>query len=194
MYFKTPYKVVSKIPTALLSAAEKNAELFEKSDAYNFKYGQWLRLDSYHNPENYQIKDITGTEIVDYVTSLFPDDEFFGWSVSHLPAKADIVDHADRMLFHRFAKRIIVCLSDVNDVLNWHWSKDGTTKRPYFFEYGTIYQLNTASTHGVKNYSNKDRRAVYFDMMPSRLYEKMKSHPDILTVILSNATGEKYVL
>jgi hypothetical protein len=194
MNFKYPYEKIGTVPTDLLKTVEQQVVDFETTDAYNFKHGDWLRIDSYHNPDNWKLESIVGQGLIDHVTSFFPDDYFFGWSVSYLPGKKDVVDHADRMMFHRFAKRIIVVLSDTPYVLNWHYSSDKETKRPYLLEYGNIYRLNTAVTHGLRNGSSQDRRAVYFDMMPKRLYNKLKDHPDILKVILMNASGERYVL
>lgn len=111
-----------------------------------------------------------------------------------MPEKSNIIDHVDRMLFHRFAKRIIVPITKHSDVINWHYSKDRVTRRYYFFEYGNIYRLNTAFTHGLKNSGPNARRAIYMDVMDRRLYEKFKSHVDILKVILVDASGEKHVL
>jgi hypothetical protein len=96
------------------------------------------------------------------------------------------------MFFHRIAKRIIVPITDTPDILNWHW-QDNDTKRYYFLEYGNIYRLNTAYTHGLQSYSKQVRRAVYFDVIEPRLYNKFKQHPDILKVITARASGEKYV-
>ena len=194
MNFGLPYAKIGTVPVPMLEHADDLIKNFESNHAYNFKLNEWLRIDSYKNPENFQLQDLIGPNLQNYVQQFFPDHTLYGWSVSHLPAKSDIVDHADRMLFHRFAKRIIVITSNNKDVLNWHWATDKKTKRPYIFEYGNIYRLNTSVTHGVKNFSAQDRRGVYFDMMPTRLYEKFKNHSDILKVILTNATGEKYVL
>ena len=194
MNFSLPYFKVGSVPILMLEQADELIKNFENDHKYNFKLKDWLRIDSYNNPNNFQLTDLIGPDLQNHVNMFFPEHTLFGWSISHLPAKKDIIDHADRMLFHRFAKRIIVITSQNKDVLNWHWAKDKQTKRPYVFDYGNIYRLNTAVTHGVHNYSNEDRRGVYFDMMPTRLYEKFKNHNDMLRVILTNATGEKYVL
>jgi hypothetical protein len=194
MNFDLPYKHIGPVPRELLEQAELGVIDLEASGAYNFKHGEWLRLDSYYNPDNHELSDIVGSGLVDHVMSFFPGEKLFGWSVSHIPPHQPVIDHADRMFFHRFAKRIIVPINDVgNNVLNWHWSWNDT-RRCYFFEYGNIYRLNTAWTHGVKNSSNQVRRAVYFDVMETKFYDKFITHPDILTVILANAAGEKYVL
>jgi hypothetical protein len=194
MNFSLPYFKVGPVPITMLEQTDELIKSFETNHEYNFKLKDWLRIDSYNNPNNFQLTDLIGHDLQNHVMKFFPDHKLFGWSISHLPAKKDIIDHADRMLFHRFAKRIIVITSKNKDVLNWHWAADKKTKRPYIFDYGNIYRLNTAVTHGVHNYSNEDRRGVYFDMMPTRLYEKFKNHNDLLKVILTNATGEKYVL
>lgn len=194
MNFNGYYEKIGTIDKDILQQAEKNISEFEELKAYNFKHGEWLRLDSYRNPDNHLLENIIGSELVDIVKAMFPEDEHFGWSVSHMPGNSTVVDHADRMFFHRIAKRIIVCVSDVPDVLNWHWSSDRHTNIPYVFEYGNVYRLNTAITHGVKNNNANHRRAVYFDMMPKRLYNKFNCHADILKVILADAVGEKYVL
>lgn len=193
MFFKGYYQVAGKLGTSLLEQVNANIIAFEQKQAYNFKHGEWLRLDSYYNPENYKLEDIAGAEIIDSVKAMFPEDELFGWSVSYLPGKSDVVDHVDRMLFHRLAKRVIVITTDTPDVLNWHWYSDDTRVN-YLLEYGNVYRLNTAITHGLKNNNVENRRAIYFDMMPKRLYEKFKSHPDIVSVILADAVGEKHVL
>jgi hypothetical protein len=194
MNFNLPYMKIGKVPEPIVEQADDLIKNFEKNNSYNFKLKDWLRLDSYHNPLNFKLADLVGQELIDIVTSHFPDHTLYGWSVSHLPAKGQIIDHADRMMFHRFAQRIIVLTSKAKDVLNWHWASDRETKRYYIFETGNIYRLNTAVTHGVKSFSDEDRRGVYLDIMPTRLYEKFHNHPDILKVILTNATGEKYVL
>lgn len=194
MNFGLPYIKIGTVPNIVLEQADELIKHFESNHEYNFKLKDWFRIDSYNNPNNFQLQDLIGPDLQNHVMTFFPEHTLYGWSISHLPAKKDIIDHADRMLFHRFAKRIIVITSQNKDVLNWHWAKDKQTKRPYLFDYGNIYRLNTAVTHGVHNYSDQDRRGVYFDMMPTRLYEKFKNHHDILKVILTNATGEKYVL
>lgn len=193
MFFKGHYQVIGKVEPQLLEQVNANIVAFEQKQAYNFKHGEWLRLDSYYNPENHRLEDIAGIEIINQVTAMFPDDMLFGWSVSYLPGKSDVVDHVDRMLFHRLAKRIIVTTTNTPDVLNWHWHSD-KMRINYLLEYGNVYRLNTALTHGLKNNNLENRRAVYFDMMPTRLYEKFKSHPDIVSVILADAIGEKHVL
>lgn len=192
MNFNLPMRHIGTVPRPLLERALAGVEELEQQKGYNFKFGEWLRLDSYHNPEGYELGHIAGQELIDHVMSYFPGDILFGWSVSYLPAEAAVIDHADRMFFHRIAKRIIVPITDTPDVLNWHWNKDGT-KRNYFFEYGNIYRLNTAYTHGVKSFNKNIRRAIYFDVMEKRLHDKFISHPDIVKVILANASGEKYV-
>jgi hypothetical protein len=184
---------IASISTDLLETADDRIQNFEKENPYNFKFGDWLRLDSYNNPNNIKLDEVVGTEIISFIKKFFPDDEMFGWSISHLPAKTEIVEHTDRMLFHRIAKRIIIITNPVTDVLNWHVHKDANIIIPYIFEYGNIYRLNTAYSHGVKNNSDHNRRGFYIDMMPKRLYEKFNKHPDILTVILDNATGVKHV-
>ena len=194
MNFNRVYKTIGPVPMTLLAQADAGIDAFEKRDAYNFKHGEWLRLDSYHNPDNYQLADIVGQELIDHVMSYFPGEVLFGWSVSHLPPMQTIVDHADRMFFHRLAKRIIVPISNADDILNWHWNRDRQTKLPYTFPLGHVYRLNTSVTHGVQSFNKQARRAVYFDVMESRLYDKFKGHADIVTVILANAVGEKYVL
>ena len=194
MNFDLPYFKVGSVPVTMLEQADALIKNFENNHEYNFKFGDWRRIDSYNNPGNFQLSDLIGPDLQSHMQLFFPNHVLFGWSLSHLPAKTGIIDHADRMLFHRFAKRIIVITSQNKDVLNWHWAKDKLTKRPYVLDSGHIYRLNTAVTHGVHNHSNEDRRGVYFDMMPTRLYEKFKNHNDIMTAILTNATGEKYVL
>jgi hypothetical protein len=192
MNFNAPMHHIGTIDKPILETALAGVLDLEDKKGYNFKFGEWLRLDSYHNPEGYKIEDVAGEELVNTVLSYFPGDVMFGWSISYLPGLGSVIDHADRMFFHRIAKRIIVPITDTPDVLNWHWNRDGT-KRNYFFEYGNIYRLNTAYTHGVKSFNKDIRRAIYFDIMDSRLYEKFKTHPDVVKVILANASGEKYV-
>lgn len=194
MNFEHPFAKIGTIPLEILDGVEDRVVEFEKTGAYNFKFGQWQRIDSYHNPDNHQLEDIVGPDIINHVMSFFPDEVLFGWSLSHMPEKSNIIDHVDRMLFHRFAKRIIVPITKHSDVINWHYSKDRVTRRYYFFEYGNIYRLNTAFTHGLKNSGPNARRAIYMDVMDRRLYEKFKSHVDILKVILVDASGEKHVL
>jgi hypothetical protein len=193
MFFQGYCQLIGSVDKTLLSQTNIKIQTFEQGRAYNFKHGEWLRLDSYHNPENHKIEDIAGPDIVDAVTAMFPEDELFGWSISYLPGKNEVVDHTDRMMFHRLAKRVIVVVNDVPDVLNWHW-KSNTLKVNYLIEYGNVYRLNTAITHGLINNNTESRRAIYFDMIPKRLHRKFKSHADILTVILADAVGEKYVL
>jgi hypothetical protein len=193
MFFPGYYQLIGQVDKTLLEQVNSNIEIFEEKQAYNFQHGEWLRLDSYHNPENYKLEDIAGSEIINAVTAMFPEDELFGWSISYLKGKSEVVDHTDRMMFHRMAKRVIVLVNDVPDVLNWHWfSKD--TRVNYLLEYGNVYRLNTSITHGLKNNNSNNRRAIYFDMMPKRLHDKFKSHQDIVSVILADAVGEKYVL
>lgn len=192
MNFNRPYQHIGSVPKELLVNALQGIVDLESKQGYNFKFGQWLRLDSYHNPDNYQLADIAGQELIDHVMSYFPDNKLFGWSISYLPGMGDVIDHADRMFFHRLAKRIIIPVSDTPDILNWHW-QDQHTKRFYFFEYGNVYRLNTAYTHGVKSFNKEIRRAIYLDVIDNRLYDKFKDHPDIVKVILGKASGEKYV-
>jgi len=193
MFFSGYYQLIGQVDKTLLEQVNSNIETFEEKQAYNFQHGEWLRLDSYHNPENYKLKDIAGIEIINAVTAMFPEDELFGWSVSYLKGKSEVVDHTDRMMFHRMAKRVIVLVNDVPDVLNWHWFSNDTRVN-YLLEYGNVYRLNTSITHGLKNNNINNRRAIYFDMMPKRLHDKFKSHQDIVSVILADAVGEKYVL
>jgi hypothetical protein len=193
MFFPGYYQLIGQVDKTLLEQVNSNIEIFEQKKAYNFKHGEWLRLDSYYNPENYKLEDIAGSEIINKVTAMFPEDELFGWSVSYLKGKSEVVDHTDRMMFHRLAKRVIVVINDVPDVLNWHWASD-KVRVNYLLEYGNVYRLNTSITHGLKNNNTNNRRAIYFDMMPKRLYNKFKSHRDIVSVILADAVGEKYVL
>ena len=193
MFFQGYCQLIGSVDKKLLSQTNNRIQTFEQGRAYNFKHGEWLRLDSYHNPENHKIENIAGSDIVHAVTAMFPEDELFGWSISYLPGKNEVVDHTDRMMFHRLAKRVIVVVNDVPDVLNWHW-KSNTLKVNYLIEYGNVYRLNTAITHGLINNNTESRRAIYFDMIPKRLHRKFKSHADILTVILADAVGEKYVL
>lgn len=193
MNFKYPLQKICTIPMELVQETDKLISDFERLKEYNFKLEDWLRLDSYFNPNNISLENVIGSKILNYLLEYFPDDKLFGWSISHLPEQGSVVDHCDRMLFHRFAKRIIVVTSDTPDVLNWHYSNDRATKIPYVLERGNAYRLNTAFTHGLKNFSNQQRRGFYLDLMPNRLFEKFNSHPDILKVIVSNSTGEKYV-
>jgi len=192
MNFNAPYREIGTVPPALLNKALDGIIDLENKKGYNFKFGEWLRLDSYKNPDNYQLADIVGQELIDKVMSYFPEEVLFGWSVSHLPPLKEVVDHVDRMFFHRIAKRIIIPVSDTPDILNWHW-QDYKTKRNYFFDYGHIYRLNTAYTHGLRSYNKNVRRAVYLDVIEPRLYDKFKSHSDMLKVITENAIGVKYV-
>jgi hypothetical protein len=192
MNFDVPYKDLGTIPVTLLEQALKGVLDLETKQGYNFKFGEWLRLDSYHNPEKYQLTDIAGQGLIDHVMNFYPGEVLFGWSISHLPPEKEVIDHCDRMFFHRIAKRIIVPISNTPDILNWHW-QDNNTKRNYFFEYGHVYRLNTAYTHGVKSFNKNVRRAIYFDIIEPRLYNKFKQHPDMLKVITANASGVKYV-
>jgi hypothetical protein len=192
MNFDRPYQDLGTVPVTLLEQALKGVIDLETKQGYNFKFGEWLRLDSYNNPNNYQLADIAGQELINHVMSLYPGEILFGWSISHLPPKKDVIDHVDRMFFHRIAKRIIVPISNTPDILNWHW-QDNNTKRNYFFDYGHVYRLNTAYTHGVKSFNKEVRRAIYFDIIEPRLYNKFNQHPDMLKVITANASGVKYV-
>lgn len=192
MNFDLPVQHIGTVPQNLLEQALAGVVDLENKKGYNFKFGEWLRLDSYHNPEGHRLEDIAGQELIDHVMSYFPGEVLFGWSISYLPGMKDVVDHADRMFFHRLAKRIIVPISNTPDILNWHWH-DQYTRKYYFFDYGNIYRLNTAYTHGVKSNNKNIRRAIYLDVMDARLHEKFKTHPDIVKVILANASGEKYV-
>lgn len=194
MNFDSPMKVISPIDNNILDVAHQRLVDYENKNEYVFKYKSWLRLDSYNNPENRTLDSIVGSEIIDAVMKHFPDSVLYGWSLSHLPGKTKVDDHVDRMLLHRLAKRIVVPINKIPDVLNWHYSKDKTTKRYYTFDYGNIYRLNTAATHGLVNNNDMARRAIYFDVMPSRLYNRFKDNLDIQNVILAIASGITHVL
>ena len=185
---------IAKISTDILDRANHRLVEHENKNEYVFKYKDWLRLDSYNNPENLTLDSIVGKEIIDEVMSHFQNSVLYGWSLSHLPGKTKIDDHVDRMLLHRLAKRIIVPISNTPNVLNWHFSRDKITKRYYTFEYGNIYRLNTSATHGLVNNNNESRRAIYFDIMPCRLYDRFKDDTDIEKVILIKASGITHVL
>lgn len=194
MYFDLPMKIIASINNEILDRANQRLIEHENKKEYVFKYKDWLRLDSYNNPENLTLDSIVGQEIIDEVMKHFSDSTLFGWSLSHLPGKTKIDDHVDRMMLHRLARRIIVPISNTPNVLNWHYSSDKITKRYYTFDYGHIYRLNTSSTHGLVNNNSLPRRAIYFDVMPTRLYNKFKDDPDIEKVILMKASGIIYVL
>ena len=190
MYFELPMKLIGSIDCRLLDYANSKMIEFEQSNKYIFKYQNWHRLDSYNNPNSVQLNDIIGNDFIDAVMSYFPGQMLYGWSLSHLPAKTKILDHVDRMLLHRLAQRIVVPVTNTPDVLNWHYSNDKITKRFYMFEYGHIYRLNTSMTHGLSNNNSQPRRAVYFDVMSTRLYEKFKDNYEIEKVILFNSSTE----
>jgi hypothetical protein len=194
MYFSLPVQQIGTISTELCERVNQRVSQWESNARYKFKYEDWQRLDSYNNPENFQLTDIVGEEICTHVMSYFPGQMLYGWSISYLPGKTKILDHVDRMLLHRFAKRIIVPLNNTSEVLNWHYSDDKDTKRYYTLDLGNIYRLNTAATHGLMNQSENPRRAIYFDVMDVRVYEKFKDHPDINQVILMKAAGVIHVL
>lgn len=194
MYFNLPIKVIGTIDVSLLEQVHCRLIDHENNNNYIFKYENWERLDSYNNPAGFKLENIVGQEIIDIVMSHFPDSVLYGWSLSHLPGKTKISDHVDRMMLHRLARRIIVPVNDTPDVLNWHYSSDKVTKRYYTLEYGKIYRLNTAATHGLENNNINPRRAIYFDVMPVRLYEKFKNDFEIEKVILQKASGEIHVL
>lgn len=194
MNFDLPMKVIAPISHTILNEVNNKLCEYESREEYIFKYKEWQRLDSYNNPKNHTLESIVGHNIVDEVMQHFTDSILYGWSISHLPGKAIISDHVDRMMLHRFAKRIIVPISNTPDVLNWHYSKDKITRRFYTLDYGKIYRLNTAVTHGLINNNTLPRRAIYFDIMPTRLNEKFKNHFDIQKVILIKASGEIHVL
>lgn len=194
MWFEHPMSEIAPISTDILDEVNASMINYESKNQYEFNYQNWERLDSYNNPSKIPLEQIVGQRIIDEVMSHFNDSMLFGWSLSYLPGKTKISDHVDRMMLHRLAKRIIVPVSNTPDVLNWHYSRDRITKRHYIFEYGKIYRLNTAVTHGLENYNSQPRRAIYFDVMPTRLYEKFKDNFEIEKVILLNASGEIHVL
>lgn len=194
MFFDLPIKTIGTIDHKILEKVNNLLIQYENSNNYVFEFQNWQRLDSYNNPKKFNLSDIVGQEIIDVVMKHFPKHMLYGWSLSYLPGKTKILDHVDRMMLHRFAMRIIVPVSDTPDVLNWHYSKDKITKRHYILDYGNIYRLNTAVTHGLENNNVNPRRAVYFDVMPQRLYEKFKDNFEIEKVILLNASGEIHVL
>ena len=117
MNFYLPVKEIGAISHDLLKTALSGVIDLENKKGYNFKFGEWLRLDSYNNPQNYTLADIVGQGLIDAVMNYFPGDHLFGWSISHLPPKKDVIDHCDRMFFHRIAKRIIVPITDTPDIL-----------------------------------------------------------------------------
>lgn len=194
MYFEYPIKKIGTIDQSILHNVNQRLIEYETNNKYNFNYQDWQRLDSYNNPTGIQLADIVGHDIIKITMSLFTDHMLYGWSLSHLPAKTKVLDHVDRMMLHRLAQRIIVPVTDTPDVLNWHYSRDKVTKRYYTLDYGNIYRLNTAVTHGLENNNTQPRRAVYFDVMPIRLNNKFKDNFEIQKVILLNASGEIYVL
>jgi hypothetical protein len=194
MNFEFPIQVIGDVDTNILTLVNNKLIDYESKSQYIFQYQNWSRLDSYNNPENLKLEDIIGDDIVNRVMSYFQNEVLYGWSLSYLPGNTKIADHVDRMMLHRLAKRIIVPVSNTPDVLNWHYSPDKISKRFYTLDYGKIYRLNTAATHGLVNNSKEPRRAVYFDIMPTRLFEKFKDSFDIQKVILLNSTGEIHVL
>lgn len=194
MYFDLPFKRIGSVPVPLLEHALHGMFEYENHNEYKFEYENWKRLDSYNNPLGIKLQDIAGQELIDHVMSHFKDHMLYGWSLSYLPSKTRVVDHVDRMMLHRLAQRIIVPVNDVPDVLNWHYCDDRQTKRFYTLDYGYIYRLNTAATHGLENNNTQPRRAIYFDVMPTRLYEKFQDNYEIQKVILLKATGVIHVL
>ena len=193
MFFKGTCRLEGKLDEHIIDRAEARLIEFESNPIYNFSYKDWQRLDSYHNPSAYNLVDIVGEELVAAVLQIFDSHKLFGWSISSLPGSTAIADHADRLMLHRLAKRIIVPLTDTHSCQNWHWNTHDQ-RINYTLDRGGVYRLNTAITHGLKNNSTEPRRAVYFDMMPDRLYDKFSTHTDITSVILANAIGNKYVL
>lgn len=193
MFFKGTCRLEGSLDEQLISSAEAQLIKFESNLIYNFSYKDWQRLDSYHNPSAHNLTDIVGEELVGAILQIFPSHKLFGWSISSVPAGTLISDHTDRLMLHRLAKRIIVPLTDTHSCQNWHWSTPDL-RINYTLNRGGVYRLNTAITHGLKNNGTEPRRAVYFDMMPTRLYDKFNTHADITSVILANATGSKYVL
>lgn len=198
MYFKLPYTKLADAPLKLLQTSEAKLISHEtastsEDNIYKFSFRDWQRLDSYNNPQNVRLEDAIDPELVTFAMGLFPTEHLYGWSLSFLPANTAIADHVDRMLLHRFCKRVIIPLSTTPDVLNWSYERDRTTKRFYTLDYGGVYRLNTAITHGLYNNSNLPRRAVYLDIIDDRLYNRFKNHPEMQKVILANALGEIYV-
>lgn len=185
---------IAAIDHGILDRSNQRLIERENKKEYVFKYKDWLRLDSYNNPENLSLESIVGQEIIDEVMQHFPGSMLYGWSLSHLPGKTKIDDHVDRMMLHRLARRIIVPISNTPNVLNWHYSRDKITRRHYMFDYGNIYRLNTAATHGLVNNNEMPRRSIYFDVMPNRLYERFKDNSDIEQVILMKSSGVTHVL
>jgi hypothetical protein len=55
MFFPGYYQLIGQVDKTLLEQVNSNIEIFEQKNAYNFKHGEWLRLDSYYNPENYKL-------------------------------------------------------------------------------------------------------------------------------------------
>lgn len=194
MWFEHPIKEIGLIDTGLLENVNARMCAHEDQNKYVFKYEDWERLDSYNNPSGITLASIVGQEIIDTVMAHFKNHILYGWSLSHLPGKAKISDHVDRMLLHRLAMRIIVPVTNTPDVLNWHYARDKMTKRFYILDYGKIYRLNTAATHGLENNNINPRRAIYFDVMPERIYHKFKNNFEIEKVILLKSSGEKHVL
>ena len=194
MNFELPIKKIGTVPVPMLERALQGMLDYEKQNQYQFEFEDWRRLDSYNNPQNIQLADIAGQLLIDHVMSHFHNHVLYGWSLSYLPGKTRVVDHVDRMMLHRLAQRIIVPVNNVPDVLNWHYERDRITKRFYTLDYGNIYRLNTAATHGLENFNEQARRAVYFDVMPVRLYEKFQDNFEIQKVILLKSTGVIHVL
>jgi ribonucleotide reductase alpha subunit len=94
MNFGLPYFKVGPIPITMLEQTDELIKSFETNNEYNFKLNDWLRIDSYNNPNNFQLTDLIGPDLQNHVMKFFPDHKLFGWSISHLPAKKDIIDHA----------------------------------------------------------------------------------------------------
>lgn len=196
MYMSVPYQPLFDVPQDLLQRLDQRLTELEGQKVYSFSLDDWERLDSYSFglSKMPKVQDYLGTEVADLVMSHFPGERLFGWSLSMLPPKTTVVEHTDRMFFHRLARRIIVPVSGTKDVLNWSYAKDRKTKRYYLMPSGKAYRLNTAVTHSLANNGTVPRRAVYFDVMPSRLYERFASHPDLAKVILQQNTGVIHVL
>lgn len=191
---KIPMQQLFTVPKEILNDARQKILNMEATEGYSFKLQAWKRVDSYAFNSPPDLSKYVGSDLVDYVISKFPDDVLFGWSLSLLPSKEKVIEHTDRMFFHRFAKRIIVPIDGTKDVLNWSYDNDKKTRRYYLMPEGFAYQLNTAITHGLSNNGPFDRRAVYFDMIDQRLNTKFSSHPDLKKVILQQNTGVIHVL
>jgi len=194
MYMHVPVKTLFEVSNLLSTDVEKRLVDLEANGLYNFKLGAWERVDSYGLSKAPKLSTVIGNELVNYVMKQFPGEHLFGWSLSMLPPGQQVLEHTDRMMFHRLARRVIVPVGPTKDVLNWSYASDKKTKRYYLLETGAAYQLNTAITHGLSNNGSLPRRAVYFDVIDERLYQKFISHPDIMCVILKQNTGAVHVL